>query len=167
MLIRNATMAELDAIMQVYAAARQTMRGSGNPTQWQNNYPPEDIIVNDIQQGQCYVCVENAAICAVFMTAAHPDPCYAVIENGSWKNNAPYAVIHRVASNGTVKGVLAHCIAFCKRLASEQGLCNLRIDTHADNHAMQHLLAKNGFEACGIVYMRDHSPRLAYQLVFG
>lgn len=40
---------------------------------------------------------------------------------------------------------------------------NLRIDTHADNHTMQHLIQKHGFQKCGIVYVEDGTPRIAYQ----
>lgn len=31
------------------------------------------------------------------------DPTYAVIDNGKWLNDAPYGVIHRMASNGKRK----------------------------------------------------------------
>jgi RimJ/RimL family protein N-acetyltransferase len=40
---------------------------------------------------------------------------------------------------------------------------NIRIDTHRDNAIMQHLLEKNGFVKCGIIYVEDGSPRIAYQ----
>ena len=42
---------------------------------------------------------------------------------------------------------------------------NLRIDTHDDNKKMQHLIEKNGFIRCGIIYVYDGSPRIAYQYI--
>lgn len=42
---------------------------------------------------------------------------------------------------------------------------HLRIDTHADNHIMQHLILKNGFEQCGIIHIADGSERIAYEKV--
>lgn len=40
---------------------------------------------------------------------------------------------------------------------------SIRIDTHRDNKPMQHLLNKNGFRYCGIIYLEDGDERLAYQ----
>ena len=65
---------------------------------------------------------------------------------------------HRVASAGRCKGVGA----FCLNWAFEQS-GNLRIDTHHDNKPMQNLLNKLGFEYCGIIYLENGEPRLAFQ----
>jgi hypothetical protein len=40
---------------------------------------------------------------------------------------------------------------------------NIRIDTHRDNHIMQHNIAKHGFAYCGIIYLANGDERLAYQ----
>ena len=40
---------------------------------------------------------------------------------------------------------------------------HLRIDTHENNKVMQHLILKNGFEKCGIIYVDDGSPRVAFE----
>ena len=42
---------------------------------------------------------------------------------------------------------------------------HLRVDTHADNKVMQAAILRAGFQYRGIIYVRDHSPRLAYELV--
>ena len=34
-------------------------------------------------------------------------------EDGIWQNNSPYGVIHRLAGDGSVKGIGAHCINWC------------------------------------------------------
>lgn len=39
----------------------------------------------------------------------------------------------------------------------------LRIDTHRDNHIMQHNILKHGFTYCGIIYLLSGDERLAYQ----
>lgn len=76
----------------------------------------------------------------------------------SSRNTYPYGVVHRIASSGKRKG----SASFCLNWALEQCGC-LRIDTHHDNIVMQNLLKKNGFQYCGIIYLEDGSPRLAYQ----
>ena len=50
------------------------------------------------------------------------------------------------------------CKAFALSHVSE-----LRADTHEDNKIMQAVLERNGFEKCGIIYIEDGSPRIAYQ----
>ena len=70
----------------------------------------------------------------------------------------PYGVIHRVASDGRMPGVFRRCAAFCRARCA-----NLRIDTHHDNHTMQRLIEGAGFRRCGVIYVEDGSPRIAYQ----
>ena len=82
------------------------------------------------------------------------------IEEGSWKSEEPYAAVHRVASDGTVQGVLGHVMDYCSAQVP-----HLRIDTHKDNKVMQHVLERYGFVSCGIVHARDGSPRIAYELL--
>ena len=92
------------------------------------------------------------------------DPTYYRID-GAWKNEAPYGVIHRIASDGTEKGIFEAVMEFCKEKMAERGIRNLRIDTHEDNKTMQHLIEKYGFQRCGIIYLENGSPRIAYQWV--
>jgi RimJ/RimL family protein N-acetyltransferase len=40
---------------------------------------------------------------------------------------------------------------------------NIRIDTHRDNQIMQHVILKQGFTYCGIIYLLSGDERLAYQ----
>ncbi len=44
-------------------------------------------------------------------------------------------------------------------------MSNFRIDTHNDNKIMQHVIEKNGFIRCGIIYVKDGSPRIAYEKI--
>lgn len=157
-MIRPATHADLPAVSQVYAYARVFMAEHGNPTQWGTTYPPVDVLEEDIRLGRLYVDEHDGAVCGAFMFVIWEDPTYGYIEDGAWLDNSPYGVIHRVASNGTVPGTLGRCLEFCRGKIS-----HLRIDTHADNYPMQHLLDKMGFIRCGIVYMEDGSPRIAYE----
>lgn len=158
-MIRLAKYEDLDVIMKVYESARTYMKNNGNPTQWGNTYPPKELIISDIRQKQLYVYTIEQSIHAVFMFTTKEEPDYHYIENGSWKNNNLYGTIHRIASDGIVKGIFYECLDFCKKKMD-----NLRIDTHEKNKTMQHLLEKYGFEKCGIVYIRDKSPRIAYQM---
>ncbi len=157
-MIRLATWEDLNTIMEIYAIARKYMAENGNPTQWADTYPDREILRKDIESEQLFVCTKNDMVHGVFAFMIGPEATYSYLENGSWKNDNIFGTIHRVASDGVGKGVFGQCVDFCKKRIS-----NLRIDTHQNNHTMQHLIEKNGFEKCGIIYVKDGSPRIAYQ----
>ena len=166
--IRKAQRTELDRIMDIYAYARAFMAETGNPKQWgATNWPPRDLIVQDIAQGKCYVCCENEAnterIVGVFYyDFGHDiDATYRNITDGAWLSDSPYGVVHRIASDGSVKGVGTFCINWA---LAQSG--HLRIDTHGDNIVMQNLMRKLGFVQCGIIYVvEDNDPRIAYEMI--
>ena len=158
-MVRLANKADLEAIWDVYLDAREFMRQTGNPTQWGDFYPTAEMLEQDIRRKELFVVERDGVICGVFLFAKGPDPWYAEIDNGSWKSDAPYSVIHRIAAKASVKGIFAECLSFV--LSKDR---HLRIDTHADNKVMQHILEKNGFNRCGIVYVHERkSPRIAYE----
>ncbi len=156
-MIRPATLTDLDNILAIYARARTYMRETGNPTQWGSTSPALAVLLDDIQHQQLYVLEDQQIIHAVFALIPGDDPTYRYID-GQWLNNEPYAAIHRVASAGIRKGVLGECLAYCKDQYTD-----LRIDTHHDNKIMQHLVPKFGFKRCGVIYLENGDPRIAYQ----
>lgn len=158
MTIRKTQLTDLETLRQIYAHAREQMKQNGNPSQWGDSHPSESVIQADIRNSRSYVIEENGKICGAFSFIIGEDPTYQVLEHGRWLNEAPYGTIHRLAGDGSVKGIFAACLAWCLSRIS-----NIRIDTHRDNLIMQHLLEKNGFIECGIIYTADNSPRLAYQ----
>lgn len=164
--IRHTTEADIPAVMDIYAKARAFMAEHGNPNQWgRTGWPPETLIRADIQARNSYVCESGDHIAAVFYYhfGDKAEPTYAEITDGQWQDDSPYGVVHRIASDGTVKGAGSHCIQW----AFEQ--CgHLRMDTHGDNKVMQSLLKKLGFRYCGIVHvLEDNDPRLAYEKTNG
>lgn len=157
--IRKANMQDLEQMLAIYEHARAYMRESGNPNQWGGTYPPEELLVQDINAGISYVLEdEQGNVHGTFVFFEGEDPAYHVIEGGNWLNDDRYGVIHRVASDGQLKGVVASCVGYCFAICG-----NLRMDTHRDNLTMQHALEKQGFQRCGIVYLANGSERIAYQ----
>lgn len=160
--IRRATLADTDRLMEIFEVARNFMKVTGNPNQWINGYPERKLVEDGICSGHCYVMEQENrhTVVATFCYIKEPDPNYTVIEGGEWLNDEPYAVIHRLASDGTCHGVFDACLAW-----SEARCSNLRVDTHTDNRVMQQLLMKVGFQRCGIIYVANGTPRIAFQRV--
>lgn len=159
MLIRLATNDDLNSLMSIFDHARKFMQENGNPNQWINGYPSSQLILNEIKNHHCYVCQnENGEILGTFCFIPGEDPTYAHIENGSWLNNDPYYVVHRLATSGKQKGIADICFKWCFEQCD-----NIRVDTHQDNRVMQHVLEKQGFIRCGIIYTDNGTPRISYQ----
>ena len=157
--IRVASVDDLDEIMQVFAKAKKFMRKSGNLTQWTGSYPQRDLVESNISSGHCFVCIDTTGkIVGTFSMFPSPDPTYEIIYDGKWLNDKPYHVIHRLASDGSVRGIGKLCMDWCVRRCGD-----LRVDTHADNRVMQALVERCGFVKCGIIHTDDGSPRIAYQ----
>ena len=157
MQIRHANVQDLDRLMEIYAGARQFMADHGNPSQWWGGYPTRSMLEGDIAARQLYVCEENSRIYAAFVLAMGDDPTYAVIE-GAWKDDRPYGTLHRIASSGEKRGMTDEIVRWAFDRTG-----NLRADTHELNQAMQNGFERNGFERCGIIYVDDGTPRIAYQ----
>lgn len=161
-MIRKALKNDLLEIKSIVAKARDIMKSSGNVNQWVDGYPSIDVLLADVRSGNAYLLFREDKAIAYFAMIDGPDPTYNFIAEGNWLNNDSYGVLHRIASNGEAKGVFKEILIY----ASEH-YSNIRIDTHHDNKIMQRLLEKNGFVYCGIIFLTNGSPRLAYQRIKG
>ncbi len=158
--ITSSRIEDIEVIMSIFDSARRYMRANGNLTQWGDGYPSQDLIVGEILQGTLYSCICDGEVVGVFSFRIGIEPTYARIYKGCWRNEAPYGVIHRLASNGKCRGISAACISWCRNKIS-----HLRADTHADNKIMQQVLLQQGFEPCGIVIVHNGTERIAYEYV--
>ena len=155
--IRKSTYDDLDRIAEIFTYARKQMALNGNPSQWKNDRPSMELVRNDIDASNSYVVLNEGKIVATFAFIVGIEPTYLDID-GKWLDDDPYGTIHRIASDGSVKGVFDQVIDY----VSKRGV-DIRIDTHKDNKIMRHLIEKNGFVYCGIIIVDDGTPRLAYQ----
>ena len=164
--IRKTTKEDIPAMMVIVENTRQYFKDL-DIDQWQNGYPNEELFLEDIKNEGSYVLTENGEIYGFCYIGFHDDPNYVLIEDGAWLNNEPYGVIHRIAIREDLKGnaYASLFFQFAEQLAKEMNIHNIRVDTHEKNASMLKCIHKNGFVYCGIVYMEDHSPRVAYQKV--
>ena len=67
MTIRLAEEKDINRIMEIYAFARNFMAKNGNPNQWgSTNWPPLDLIKNDIENQKLFLCINENKIVGVF-----------------------------------------------------------------------------------------------------
>ena len=159
--IRQTRQEDLAEVMAMYDYARRFMQEHGNGNQWINGYPSEELISNEIKASHSFVCEnEQGELVGTFCYIEGIDPTYLKIYEGEWLNDEPYAVIHRMASNGKQKGISTECLKWA--FAHHN---NIRIDTHRDNIVMQNLLKKHGFKTCGIIDTDNGTERIAFHKI--
>ncbi|MCF0259964.1 MAG: GNAT family N-acetyltransferase [Erysipelotrichaceae bacterium] len=158
-MIRKARKQDLPELDLLYENARNFMHTHGNPGQWNDGHPCSKDLEPDIDKGWLYVIEEDGRIHASFVYYEGEDPTYQYID-GSWLNDRPYGVAHKVASSGQKKGMGDQIISYLKTRNK-----NLKLDTHADNRPMKNLLERSGFIHVGTIYLADGSPRDAYHYV--
>ena len=158
MTIRKATLEDIPRMQEIFAISRKFMAETNNPNQWADTYPSVELLKDDIDSGDSYLCLNEGKMVATFVLRGGNDPTYDKIYEGAWKNENPYATIHRIASSGEVKGIFKTVIEYALQYYD-----TIRIDTHRDNKVMQNAIAKAGFEYCGIIHCWNGDERLAYQ----
>lgn len=156
--IKLTNLNDLDEVLKIYEIARAYMVDTNNPNQWKNTHPLKEDIIYDIQNKRHFKIENNGSIVGVFTLIYGVDETYNYIE-GAWLNDNDYIVVHKLASSQKEHGILLRIINYLKQFSKD-----IRIDTHHENMVMQHLLAKYGFKRCGIIYLKNKEPRIAYQL---
>ena len=159
--IRKSRKEDIPDILRIFDSAREYMRLNNNHSQWNASYPDKSVILNDISKGVSYVGIDSEGeIVMTFAFIKGKDQTYQIIYEGNWLNEDEYGTIHRIASDGKIRGVLEAACKFCF-----QKVQNIRIDTHEDNLPMLRAIDNLGFVRCGIISCRDGSPRIAFQKI--
>lgn len=160
---RKATRTNLKDIMEIIGQAKRRMREQGID-QWQDGYPDEAAIINDMKHRQAHFFqkwLEPAAYAAVVFGK---DPYYEKIDGRWLSDGEPYVAVHRLAVHDKFLGfdMGLHAFKYAERCARAKKVQWFRIDTHQDNIPMRNLIREFGFTYCGIVQVRD-GQRLAYE----
>lgn len=165
--LRKATLGDVRQIDHIYEHARAFMATTGNPHQWGNQFPLRSSVLEDIRLGRfnlltdCDPQTGDERILAQFALCEGLDEVYAQID-GRWLDDvSPYVTVHRLASSGIRPKMATECLMW-----AQANYPNVRIDTHPDNHIMQKVIMRAGFQRCGFVVIPDraHSAtRIAYQ----
>lgn len=161
MSIRLLKTEELDEALVIYENARAFMRRIGNVNQWKDNWPPLEVLQDDIEKHQLYGVFHDDVLAGVFAYwyGDHAESTYDVIYDGEWQCDRPYGVVHRIAvveESGAGKEAI--------RWAIRSANGHLRMDTHEDNAAMRHVLESLGFHQCGIILLTNGDPRIAFEI---
>lgn len=154
----------ISQVLQLYTYASAFLKSQGID-QWQNQYPNEDSLHEDMSKMGSYVLVDDHdTVLATMACLFEDDPYYAIIEDGAWDVASPYGVVHRLCVHPDVahQGCASLCLSYALALCKQHNMNGCRIDTHPSNVLMQGLIIKHGFSYRGRIYVANHALRLAY-----
>ena len=163
--LRRAEISDVDSVLRIIGEAQAQMARLGID-QWQNGYPDRSAIVADIDAGVGIVVDSRQGVVAYCAAIFGDEPTYQRIDDGEWLTSGEeYVVVHRLAVADCVKrqGVATEVMRRVEAVARERGCRSFRIDTHHDNLYMQSICQRLGFTRCGVIYVSDGTPRLAYE----
>lgn len=163
---RKAVLEDINQVMEAVEFSRELLRNQGNG-QWQDGYPSRNDFLNDINNDRLFVVLDKnnpkniAGVCAI----TYEEEDYAHLYEGKWLTDLPYMVMHRVAIKKEYQGQ-----GYGKKLfeafihqATIEGYHSLRIDTHAGNDVMRHLIQLFGFAYCGKAILAPNKDRMVFE----
>ncbi len=135
--IRMAYPNEIKRIMEIIQDAKESL-AQRQVDQWQDGYPDEEIIFEDILESRGYVAVEDQEVVAYAAVYKGNEAAYNEIYDGKWEHdNYMYVTFHRVAvaKEAAGKGVAQKkLLVGLKQLAQKEALTTaLRKIKHTKN----------------------------------
>ncbi|WP_295728048.1 GNAT family N-acetyltransferase [uncultured Limosilactobacillus sp.] len=164
--IEKAQLTDYERVVEILKDGRNQLAEKGID-QWQGDYPNPQHVKEDVQNGFAYlVHSDDDETVGTFTILPSPDHAYDQLD-GQWlKETEAYLTIHRVAihsdhaGQGYASKLFMAVIDHIKTDRPE--IESIRIDTHEDNHAMQHLITKHGFTRVGTLHGVYRPQEISY-----
>lgn len=152
---RKATALEIPQIWDILQQAIARRKNDGSQ-QWQDGYPNETVIQQDIAKGIGYVLAGDDTILGYAAILINDEPAYDNLK-GNWLTDGDFVVVHRVAilDDYLGKGLAQKIFLFTEDLAIENNIFSIKVDTNFDNLPMLKIFEKFGYTYCGEVILRD------------
>lgn len=162
MVLRKAKRADIPVIWEILQHGIQQRKRDGSD-QWQNGYPNEQTVWDDINKDCACVLVDEDRVIVYAAVIKGTEPAYLIID-GEWLNYDNYITVHRVATskNEKGKGVGKELFHRIEALCVSEKVYNIRVDTSFDNAAMLKILERLNYTYCGDIMMNG-AERRAYQ----
>lgn len=152
---------EIWSILQ-QAIHRRKLDGS---RQWQDGYPNEEVLRQDIDKGVGYVLTIDDAVAGYAAILINDEPAYHELK-GSWITNGDFVVLHRLAVSDQFlgQGIAQKMLLHAEQVALKNDINSVKIDTNFDNAPMLKIVEKLGYQYCGEVTFRG-GARMAFEKV--
>ena len=148
MKIRRAELEDLNIIIDIFKSAINAMNGN-NILQWDEIYPDNTILEQDILKKQMYVGIKEDIIVSVVVVNNEFDEQY---KNGNWKyDNERFAVIHRLCVNLIYQNQKTgkNTIIMIEDLLQKEGIQSIRLDAFSLNPYALKMYETLGYQKVG------------------
>lgn len=165
LMFRKAGTSDIPEISEILKKAVERMLAEGK-RQWDENYPNETHVREDIGKGIGYVIENKGKVVGYGAVVFTGEPAYEHID-GKWLSSERYVVVHRLAVCQSVKGegLGRAFMDAVEDFARSLGIHSFKIDTNFDNTAMLGLLARLGFAYCGEIHYEKGSRKAFEKLI--
>jgi ribosomal protein S18 acetylase RimI-like enzyme len=153
LLLRKANLEDLNDIIDIFKNAIKVMDNNGIH-QWDNVYPNEEILNEDILSNDMFLCELENQIASVFVLNQDCDEEYS---NGSWQyKEASYFVIHRLCVNPVFqgKGIGTRTMLLIEEFLRNKSIETIRLDAYSLNPIALKMYEKLGYKKVGRVNWR-------------
>ncbi|MDR2149030.1 MAG: GNAT family N-acetyltransferase [Tannerella sp.] len=165
--LRKGKPSDLPRMMEIVRQGQISI-GKLDINQWRNGYPSQDIINQDIENGNSYVLTTDAdEVIAIATVIYNYEPTYDKIYDGEWLTHGDFVVVHRmaVAEEFKQQGIASILLKGIEKQAIADNIPAFKIDTHEGNIPMRKTFESNGFTYCGRIFLQDGNPRIAYEKI--
>ena len=153
MIIRKAEISDLENIMLMYKSCVAGMVENGID-QWDETYPNDEIIIEDLNVGTYYVAEMNETIIGGINIDKNQDDTYLSLD---WKDKSDsFLVVHRLGVKEEFwnKKIGKDLMLFTEKLVIERGLKSIRLDTYSGNPKAMEFYRRLGYAELGSIDLK-------------
>lgn len=153
LILRKATLEDLKAIVNIYKNAIKVMNENGID-QWDDLYPNEEILKNDILHNQMLIGEFGIQIASILVLNQEYDDEY---RNGDWQyKESSFFVIHRLCVNPVYqgKGIGKTTVQCIEEYVQKNGIEAIRLDAFSLNPTALRMYENLGYKKVGEVTWR-------------
>jgi len=158
MIIRKANKSDLDNIMLMYKSCVKGMLAN-NIDQWDETYPNDGVIMEDLIAQTYFVAIENTIIIAGINIDQNQDDTYLALDWKDKKNQ--FLVVHRLAVKEEFwnDGIGKSLMLFAENLVIEKGLNSIRLDTYSGNPKAMEFYRRLGYIELGTIDLKPDKDK--------
>jgi ribosomal protein S18 acetylase RimI-like enzyme len=158
MIIRKAEISDLENIMLMYKSCVAGMVENGID-QWDETYPNDEIIIEDLNVGTYYVAQMNETIIGGINIDKNQDDTYLSLD---WKDKSDsFLVVHRLGVKEEFwnKKIGKDLMLFTEKLVIEKGLKSIRLDTYSGNPKAMEFYRRLGYTEIGTIDLKPDKDK--------
>jgi len=158
MIIRKAEISDLENIMLMYKSCVAGMVENGID-QWDETYPNDEIISEDLNVGTYYVAEMNETIIGGINIDKNQDDTYLSLD---WKDKSDsFLVVHRLGVKEEFwnKKIGKDLMLFTEKLVIEKRLKSIRLDTYSGNPKAMEFYRGLGYTELGTIDLKPDKDK--------